>query len=105
MVLQMKTEIDRNQITLSGSVSSLPSWRKDGTSATFEVDSYYELKGEGRTLSVSVVAYGRTAEAVMKKLKCGNRVFIAGMLRRDKEGKLIIAALEVLLNEEKENKE
>ncbi len=90
---------DKNTVNVEGFVTLAPHYREDKASVTFDISSNYELKGVQKNVIIPIVSYGETAKAVLTKLTQGTKVYIMGMLRRDKEGNLIIAALEVLVEE------
>ncbi len=90
---------DTNTVSVAGRVASEIVERSDKTSVTFSLSSRYELKGMDKEVLIPIVAYGQTAQAVKDKLKVDDRIHIAGTLRRDKDGNLMIAALDILREE------
>ena len=90
---------DINTVSIAGIVDSGVEERSDKTSVTFSLSSCYELHGMNKEVSVPIVAYGQTALAVKAKLNVGDSIHVSGTLRRDKDGNLIIAALDILRKE------
>lgn len=91
---------DRNDVKLEGMVKSKPEFRDDKKSVQFDLCVSYELKGDAKKVILPIVAYGKTAEAAYEKLNGGERLLLAGTLRRDKNGNIIIAAVDLITIED-----